>query len=47
MKDRLSVTVEKTTITKIDNSKGRNEPRSRFIEDIILEFLEKKRGSHA
>jgi len=36
----ISISIEKKTIKKIDTSKGKNEPRSRFIEDIICNFLD-------
>jgi len=37
----ISISIEKKIINKIDTTKGKNEPRSRFIEDIICEFLKK------
>ena len=43
-REPISISIEREIIIKIDEKKGKNEPRSRFIEDIILEFL-KKEGS--
>jgi len=42
MREPITISIESEIITKIDDSKGKNEPRSRFIEDIISEFLNKK-----
>jgi len=46
MRKGIAISLENEIIKKIDDSKGKNEPRSRFIEDIISEFLDKK-GSPA
>ena len=37
----ISISIENEIINKIDTTKGKNEPRSRFIEDIVSEFLAK------
>ena len=42
MREPITISLESKIIEKINDSKGRNEPRSRFIEDIISEFLNKK-----
>ena len=41
MRKPITISLESIVIQKIDDSKGTHEPRSRFIEDIISEFLEK------
>jgi len=43
MHNRISITLEKKTLQKIDILKHKNEPRSRFVEDVILQVLGKKR----
>jgi len=43
MRKPITISIETEIVKKIDNTKGKNEPRSRFIEDIISEFLIKKR----
>ncbi len=43
MRERICISIESDSIQKIDNAKGKNEPRSRFIEDVLLEFLENKK----
>jgi len=40
----ISISIEREIINKIDTTKGKNEPRSRFIENTVSEFL-KKEGS--
>ena len=47
MRKGIAISLENEIIKKIDNSKGKNEPRSRFIEDIIAEFLDKKEKSQS
>ena len=42
VRDPISISLETDFIKKIDSRKGKNEPRSRFIEDILSEFLVKK-----
>jgi len=44
MKARLSITVNKTTIVKLDESRGLI-PRSPYIDGIISEFLNKRKKS--
>jgi len=43
-REPISISIEREIIIKIDKKKGKNEPRSRFIEDIFIEYL-KKEGS--
>ena len=45
MRKPITISLESNVIQKIKDSKGKHEPRSRFIEDIISEFLEKKEKS--
>ncbi|CUR51806.1 protein of unknown function [Nitrosotalea devaniterrae] len=40
MREPVTISLEDKTIKKIDDSKGKHEPRSRFVEDIILEYFE-------
>lgn len=42
MRNPISISLEDEIILKIDNARGKNEPRSRFIEDVISQFLDKK-----
>ena len=42
MREPITISLENKVIKTIDKSKGKNEPRSRFIEDILSEFFEKK-----
>ena len=42
MRKGIAISLDNEIIEKINGSKGKNEPRSRFIEDIISEFLAKK-----
>ena len=42
VREPITISLESEMIVKIDDSRGKNEPRSRFIEDIISEFLDKK-----
>lgn len=41
----VTISIEHKIITKIDEKKGKNEPRSRFIEDILSDFLRKNTSS--
>jgi metal-responsive CopG/Arc/MetJ family transcriptional regulator len=41
MRTPITISLETEFIVKIDNAKGRNEPRSRFLEDIISDYLGK------
>ena len=41
-REPITISIEEKIINKIDSAKGKNEPRSRFIEDIISEYLKKK-----
>ena len=41
LREPITISIEHGIITEIDEKKGKNEPRSRFIEDIISEFLAK------
>ena len=43
MREAITISLETELIEKIDNSKGKNEPRSRFLEDIIAEYLKKSK----
>ena len=43
MREPITISLEIELIEKIDNSKGKNEPRSRFLEDIITEYLKKSK----
>ena len=45
MRAPITISLENKIIETIDRTKGKNEPRSRFIEDIISEFLKKKERS--
>ncbi len=45
MREAISVTLESKLIKRIDDSKHKNEPRSRFIEDVISNYLESKGGN--
>jgi len=36
----ICISLENENIKKIDSSKGKNEPRSRFIEDIITDYFD-------
>jgi len=42
MKERLSITVNKTTIIKLDESRGLI-PRSPYIEEILTDYLNSRR----
>jgi len=42
MRERITLTLEPSLIKKIDISKHKNEPRSRFIEDLLSKGLESK-----
>jgi len=44
MKERLSITVNKNTIIKLDKSRGLI-PRSPYIDGIISDFLKKRKKS--
>ncbi len=44
MRTPITISLETDFIVKIDNAKGRNEPRSRFLEDIISDHLGKPEG---
>jgi metal-responsive CopG/Arc/MetJ family transcriptional regulator len=41
MREPITISLESKVIERIDNSKGKNEPRSRFIEDIISGYFDK------
>ncbi|CUR51330.1 protein of unknown function [Nitrosotalea devaniterrae] len=41
MREPITISLENKIIKKIDNSKGKNEPRSRFIEDIISGYFDR------
>jgi metal-responsive CopG/Arc/MetJ family transcriptional regulator len=43
MRKAFCISLENEIVEKIDDAKGRNEPRSRFIEYIISNYLEKNR----
>lgn len=43
----VTISLNDEILTEIDSVKGKNEPRSRFIEDIISDFLEKKERSQS
>lgn len=43
MREPITISLESQIIKKIDESKGKHEPRSRFLEDIITEHLQKSR----
>ena len=45
-RDPISISLETDFIQKIDDAKGKNEPRSHFIEDILSEFLIKKNAGN-
>ncbi len=42
MREPITISLESNVIEKIDSTKGRNEPRSRFLEDIISAYLKQK-----
>ncbi len=42
MREPITISLESEVIIRIDDSKGKHVPRSRFIEDIISDFLNKK-----
>ncbi len=46
MREPITISLETELIEKIDGSKGKNEPRSRFLEDIIEAHLKetKRKG---
>ncbi len=46
MREPISITLESTLLQKIRTSKGKNEPISRFVEDIIVEHLKKGKGGN-
>ncbi len=35
----ITISIEQEIVNEIDSVKGRNEPRSRFIEDIVSDYL--------
>lgn len=39
MRKAVSISLESKILEKINKSKGKHEPRSRFIEDVLFEFL--------
>lgn len=45
MRKAISITLDPEIIERLDAAKGRNVPRSRFIEDIIFGFLEYDNGA--
>ena len=42
----VTISLNDEILTEIDSVKGKNEPRSRFIEDIISDFLVKSEGKN-
>jgi len=45
MREPITISLESELIQKIHSSKGKNEPTSRFIEDIIEGYLKKSKAN--
>jgi metal-responsive CopG/Arc/MetJ family transcriptional regulator len=45
MREPITISLEAEIIEQIDGSKGKNEPRSRFLEDIVIEYLKKSKAN--
>ena len=41
MRKPIGITLEESVLKEIDDIKGTHEPRSRYIEDIVIEHLKK------
>ena len=46
MRNPVTISLEENIIQRIDAVKGKNVPRSRFLEDIISDFLVKSEGKN-
>ena len=42
----VTISLNDEILTEIDSAKGKNEPRSRFIEDILSDYLSNSEGKN-